>query len=108
MKEAEERVAVYGTAWCEITRTLRIYLIQNKIAHSFHHVNSEARTEPALLTLEEGRYKVPVVVVDKRIMKNPQLGVLARELESRGLLQAGSVTRQAAGSPLLDDESRSL
>ncbi len=108
MKEVASRVAVYGTAWCELTRTLRIYLIQNKVAHDFHDVSEGASSEPALLTLEGGRYSVPVVVVDERVMKNPQLGVLARELVNRGLLEAGGIALQNSSFSLLDDEPRSL
>lgn len=106
---ADPSVTVYGTAWCELTRALRIYLIQQRVGHRFHNVELEAEDGAAALTLQGGRYEVPVVAVGERLLKNPQLAVLARELARRELLGADELSAdESATSLLLEDEARGL
>ncbi len=86
------RVMVYGTAWCEMTRELRIFLTRERVLHDFHNVEVNAPDRAAAQTMNSGKYSVPVVVVETRIMRNPALGVLRRELHKRGLLSAEGST----------------
>ena len=81
-------VILYGTAWCEVTRDLRIYLNAQKILYTFKNVENDAQDRAAALTLKGGEYYTPVVVVGERIMLNPAESVLERELRKQGLLEA--------------------
>ncbi len=81
------RVTLYGTAWCEVARDLRIYLTQQKVDYTFLNVENNPQDEAAALTMNEGKYSVPVLVVGERTMRNPDLGVLGRELRKQGLLE---------------------
>jgi len=81
-------VKVYGTAWCEVTRELRLYLQGKGVAHSFTNVENDASDEAAALTLHDGRYETPVVLVGERAIKNPAHSVLERELVKQAVLKA--------------------
>ena len=81
-------VTLYGTAWCEVTRDLRIFLNAQKVPYTFKNVENDARDKAAALTLKGGEYYTPVVVVGKRAMLNPKESVLERELRKQGLLEA--------------------
>ena len=37
--------------------------------------------------MNEGKYSVPVLVVGERTMRNPDLGVLGRELRKQGFIE---------------------
>ena len=80
-------VMLYGTAWCEVARGLRIYLTQQKVDYTFLNVENNPQDEAAALTMNEGRYSVPVLVVGERTMRNPDLGVLGRELRKQGFIE---------------------
>ena len=80
-------VTLYGTAWCEVARGLRIYLTQQKVDYAFLNVENNPQDEAAALTMNEGKYSVPVLVVGERTMRNPDLNVLGRELRKQGLVE---------------------
>ena len=80
-------VTLYGTAWCEVARGLRIYLTQRKVDYTFLNVENNPQDEAAALTMNEGKYSVPVLVVGERTMRNPDLGVLERELRKQRFIQ---------------------
>ena len=88
-------VTLYGTAWCEVARDLRIYLTQQKVDYTFLNVENNPQDEAAALTMNEGKYSVPVLVVGERTMRNPDLGVLGRELRKQGLLEDDNGNRQS-------------
>jgi glutaredoxin len=95
-------VTIYGTAWCEVTRDLRIFLTRSKVPFEFRNVDVDARDAAAALTMRRGSYEVPVVVVGERTMRNPAQGVLQRELLRQGLLRApvaGAPSEVGAGAP---------
>ncbi|CAN5774447.1 hypothetical protein BH24DEI2_BH24DEI2_01470 [soil metagenome] len=81
-------VTLYGTAWCEVTRELRIFLNAQKVPYTFKNVENDVQDKAAALTLKGGEYYTPVVVVGERAMLNPAVGVLERELRKQGLLEA--------------------
>ena len=80
-------VTVYGTAWCDVTRELRLYLQAKGVPHSFTNVENEVSDKIAEMTLREGRYETPVVLVGERPIKNPARSVLERELVKQGILE---------------------
>lgn len=81
-------VTLYGTAWCDVTRSLRRFMTQRRVPHRFHNVDNDPPDEAAAATMRDGRYWLPVVVVGDRTMRNPAEAVLERELRRRGVLAA--------------------
>ncbi len=77
--------AVYGATWCPLTTGFRAYFDRQGIRHTFHDVEADPSAEEAVLAMNEGKLKFPMVVVGDREMKNPTLEELDAALDAVGI-----------------------
>jgi glutaredoxin len=74
-------VEVYGTDWCGSTYGVRKYLINSRVRYDYYDVDRDARAQDFVLAMNDGRRRIPMVVIDERIITNPTLAELRHVLE---------------------------
>jgi thioredoxin reductase (NADPH) len=84
-------IQVYGTDWCGLTYAVRAYLTKSRIEYDYHNIEQDQRAEEFVLAMTDGRRRLPLVVVQERVLTNPTLDELQRVLHEHRLRPA-SVT----------------
>lgn len=87
MTQINPSVAVYGTDWCPLTRALRNWLDTLGVRFDYHNIERDPEAERAVIEMNGGKRKFPMVKVDDVVMKNPSLEELNKALARHGLLE---------------------
>ncbi len=81
----ENAVHVYGTDWCGVTSALRRYLTTSKIPCEYHNIEQDRLADEFVLTMNDGRRRFPLIVLEERILISPTLVELQRALNAHGI-----------------------
>jgi thioredoxin reductase (NADPH) len=74
-------IQVYGTDWCRLTFAIRQYLMQSRVEYDYFDIDSDQQADGFVRTMNDGRRRFPMVVIDERIVTNPTLTELRRILQ---------------------------
>ena len=88
-------VQVYGTDWCGVTLRVRKYLMNARIPYEYHNIEQDQSADDFVLTMNDGRRRFPLVVIEERILISPTLSELQQALAQHRVRP--STTRRAAG-----------
>ncbi|MCA1561082.1 MAG: glutaredoxin family protein [Acidobacteria bacterium] len=79
-------VHLYGTGWCGLTKNLQGFLESTGVAYEYHDVEADPKAEQAILDMNGGKRRFPMVTVGDEVMKNPPLERLQASLAAHGAL----------------------
>ena len=74
-------IQVYGTDWCGLTFGVREYLTTSRLAYDYYNIDQDPRAQEFVLAMNDGRLRLPMVVVQERIITNPTVAELQRVLD---------------------------
>ena len=78
-------IQVYGTDWCGLTFGVREYLTISRLAYDYYNVDRDPRAQEFVLAMNDGRLRLPMVVVQERIITNPTVAELQRVLDGHSI-----------------------
>jgi len=78
-------VQVYGTDWCGVTFSIREYLTNSHVDYEYHDIERDPTAHDFVLSMNEGRRRFPMVVVEERVMNKPTLTELQTALDTHGI-----------------------
>ena len=79
-------VHLYGTGWCGLTKGLQGFLESKGVAYAYHDVEADPKAEQAILDMNGGKRKFPMVTVGDQVLKNPPFERLEASLRENGVL----------------------
>src|SRR5947208_237582 len=56
-------IHVYGTDWCGLTFGVREYLTTSRLEYDYYNVDRDPRAQEFVLAMNDGRLRLPMVVV---------------------------------------------
>jgi len=74
-------VHVYGTDWCGVTFGVREYLTNARIPYDYHNIEQDPHAHEFVLAMNDGRRRLPMVVIEERILTSPTTNELQRVLD---------------------------
>ena len=74
-------IQVYGTDWCGLTFGVREYLTTSRLAYDYYNVDRDPRAQEFVLAMNDGRLRLPMVVVQERVITNPTVAELQQVLD---------------------------
>ena len=69
-------INVYGTDWCRLTFGVREYLINARVDYDYFDIERDPLADEFVRTVNDGRQRLPVVVVADQSGTNPTLAEL--------------------------------
>ena len=78
-------IQVYGTDWCGLTFGVRKYLTNSRLAYDYYDIDRDPRAQEFVLAMNEGRRRLPMVVVQERIITNPTVAELQRVIDEHSI-----------------------
>jgi glutaredoxin len=69
-------IQVYGTDWCRLTFGVREYLINSRVDYDYFDIERDPLADEFVRTVNDGRQRYPVVVVEDHSVTNPTLAEL--------------------------------
>lgn len=78
-------IQVYGTDWCGLTNGVRRYLIAGHFEYDYFNIDHDQTAAEFVLAANQGRRRLPVVVIADRVVTNPTAAELRRLLELHGI-----------------------
>jgi glutaredoxin len=69
-------IQVYGTDWCRLTFGVREYLIKSHVDYDYFDIERDPLADEFVRTVNDGRQRLPVVVVEDQRVTNPTLAEL--------------------------------
>src|SRR5262249_2978769 len=88
-------IQVYGADWCGLTRGIREYLVTSRLEYDYFDVDRDEAAQQFVLETNDGRRRLPVVVVEERVLLQPTNAVLQGVLREQGI--EAPVRRARAG-----------
>jgi len=89
-------IQVYGTDWCGLTFGVREYLTNSRIPYDYYNIEQDLQADDFVRSMNDGRRRFPLIVVQERIITNPTLNELQRVLDQHRTRPAISLS--AAGA----------
>lgn len=74
-------IQVYGTDWCGLTFGVREYLTRCRVEYDYYNIEQDASAHEFVLAMNDGRRRLPMVIVEERILTNPTLAELRKLLD---------------------------
>src|SRR5439155_4267263 len=99
-------IQVYGTDWCGLTFGVREYLTNSRLAYDYYDIDRDPRAQEFVLAMNEGRRRLPMVVVQERIITNPTVAELQRVLDEHSIRSEFPAARRALAAPTPPPRSR--
>ena len=95
-------IQVYGTDWCGLTFGVREYLTNSRLTYDYYDVDRDPRAQDFVLAMNDGRRRLPMVVVQERVITNPTVAELQRVLDEHSIRSEFNGARRplAAATPL--------
>ena len=90
-------IQVYGTDWCRLTFGVREYLINSRVDYDYFDVERDPLADEFVRAVNDGRQRLPVVVVEDQSVTNPtlaQLDALLRDHRLEPRSRPGARRRQ--------------
>lgn len=81
----KEDIHVYGADWCLLTGGFRTYFKRKDLPFTYHNIEEDQQAKEAVLAMNNGKLKFPMVVVGKVVMKNPPIDELESALTTEGI-----------------------
>ena len=78
-------IQVYGTDWCGLTFGVREYLTNSRLAYDYFDVERDARAHDFVVAMNDGKRRLPMVVVQERVITNPTVSELQRVLDEHSI-----------------------
>lgn len=75
-------IHVYGADWCLLTGGFRTFFKRRDLPFTYHNIEEDEQAKEAVLAMNNGKLKFPMVVVGDVIMKNPPIDELEKVLEA--------------------------
>src|SRR5262249_39338738 len=94
-------IRVYGADWCGLTRRLRAYLTHARFDYEYFDVDRDERAKQFVLSMNDGRRRFPMVVVEHDVVLQPSVAVLRRVLGEHAISP-----RQPVSSPFAPSDAR--
>lgn len=69
-------IQVYGTDWCRLTFSVREHLINSRVDYDYFDIERDPLADEFVRTVNDGRQRYPVVVVEDQSVTNPTLAEL--------------------------------
>jgi glutaredoxin len=86
---------VYGTECCRLTVGVREYLADSRLTYDYYDVDRDAGADEFVLAMNDGRRRLPMVVVHERVITNPTVAELQRVLDEHCIRSEGPMPRRA-------------
>jgi thioredoxin reductase (NADPH) len=99
-------IQVYGTDWCGLTFGVREYLTNSRLAYDYFNVDRDARAHDFVLAMNDGKRRLPMVVVQERVMTNPTVSELQRVLDEHSIRSESPERRRLLSVPTPPARSR--
>jgi thioredoxin reductase (NADPH) len=99
-------IEVYGTDWCGLTFGVREYLTNSHLTYEYYDVDRDARALEFVLAMNDGRRRLPMVVVQERIITTPTVTELQRVLDEHHIRSEFQTPRRPLEPPTLPLRSR--
>ncbi len=80
---SENDIHLYGADWCLLTGGFQVYFRRKGYPYTFHNIEQDERAKEAVIAMNGGKLKFPMVVVGDKVMKNPPIDELARVLKEK-------------------------
>ena len=77
---------LFGAEWCEKTSLIKEFLALHTISYEYFNVDEDTIAEEKVKNLNEGKVKIPMVVIKNSTLKNPSIAFLDQKLVEHGLL----------------------
>lgn len=77
---------LFGADWCEKTSALKEFLELQAVTYIFHNVDANKEAEEKVKNLNEGKVKIPMVIIKNSILKNPSISFLDQKLVENRIL----------------------
>ena len=74
-------IQVYGTDWCGLTFGVREYLTRSRVDYDYYNIEHDSRADDFVLSMNDGRRRFPMVVVEERVVVNPTRADLQKLLD---------------------------
>ena len=75
------RMQVYGTDWCRLTFVVREYLTRSRVEYDYYNIDDDANAHDFVVSMNDGRRRFPMVVIEERVLTNPTLAELQKLLD---------------------------
>ena len=82
-------IQVYGTDWCRLTFGVREFLINSRVDYDYFDIERDPLADEFVRTVNDGRQRLPVVVVENHRVTNPTLAELDALLRDYGSMTNG-------------------
>jgi mycoredoxin len=87
-----KRHQVYGADWCGLTYGVPRYFTTSHFEYNYFDIDDDQTAEEFVLSINRGRRRFPIVVIEDCVMTNPTLAELRRVLDQQGM-RSGRVPR---------------
>jgi mycoredoxin len=77
---------LFGTSWCEKTSALKEFLDIHSVAYVFYDIDEDKEAEEKVKNLNEGKARIPMVIIKNSILKTPSISFLDQKLVQNGIL----------------------
>jgi glutaredoxin len=74
-------IQVYGTDWCGLTFGVREYLTKSHLTYDYYNIERDPQAQEFVLAMNDGRRRLPMVVIQERIITNPTVAELQRVID---------------------------
>jgi len=74
-------IQVYGTDWCRLTFVVREYLNRSRVEYDYYNIDDDANAHDFVVSMNDGRRRFPMVVVEERVLTNPTLTEIQKLLD---------------------------
>lgn len=81
----ENDIHVYGADWCLLTGGFRTYFKRKNLPFTYHNIEEDLHAKEAVIAMNDGKLKFPMVTVGDTIMKNPPIDELESALTAAGV-----------------------
>ncbi|MEM8487026.1 MAG: cation:proton antiporter [Bacteroidota bacterium] len=80
---SENDIHLYGADWCLLTGGFQVYFRRHGYPYTFHNIEQDESAKEAVIAMNNGKLKFPMVVVGDVVMKNPPIDELVRVLKEK-------------------------
>jgi glutaredoxin len=78
-------IQVDGADWRGLTHGVRRYLTVGHFGYDYFNIDDDQAAEAFVLSVNHGRRRFPIVVIDDYVMTNPTVAELRRVLDQQGM-----------------------
>lgn len=78
-------IQVYGAEWCGLTYRVREYMMNARVKYEYFDIERDADAQELVLSMNDGECRLPVVIVEERVVIGPTTAELQQVLDEQGI-----------------------